>query len=291
LLGRWDATGISLLYGASGAGKGVFTAGEVVKLVRAGERVLLIDYESHPDEWARRVASLGGEDVMRQVMIFTPLDTTVWKAQAGPLWAVAPVLREFADDFRASIVVVDSIGAACLGQSLNEPVTAQEYTQALSTLGRPSISIGQVNRARDMTSPFGSTHWLYYCRAAWSIEKTGQSVIAEGDEAHNFVLTDRKANNYARAEALHVEVRWTDGKPVSMVEKAWTIELSDRIAAIIAGSETLLTAEEITDELNAGAQDVNEEVKGDSVRKALYRGSKGTRVRFVKSGRKWLLQG
>lgn len=142
-----------------------------------------------------------------------------------------------------------------------------------------------------MTSPFGSTHWLYYCRAAWSIEKTGQVLDADGSEMHNLVLTDRKANNYRRAEATHVVINWRDGIPTDMVEKPWSIELADRIAAVLAGAEGTLTAEDVTDALNVGAEDAGEEVKGDSVRKALYRGSKGVAPRFERAGRKWALAG
>src|SRR4051812_118896 len=58
LVGRLDPEGHTILYGPGGVGKGALTCWWIVRLVTDGHRVLILDWEGHATEWARRIRSL-----------------------------------------------------------------------------------------------------------------------------------------------------------------------------------------------------------------------------------------
>jgi len=49
-----------------GVGKGTLTAWWIVNLIAGGHRVLLVDYEGHPEEWARRIYGSVGRRPLRR---------------------------------------------------------------------------------------------------------------------------------------------------------------------------------------------------------------------------------
>jgi hypothetical protein len=262
--GRWDA-GHNVIYGRGGVGKGLKVADDICTLVSEGERVLIIDFEDHPDEWARRIQSLGGTDIRAAVLHVSPLDPERWKGRTGAIWDIAPRLREVADAFDASWVVVDSISPACYGTDISAPGTPQAYGQAIALIGRTAISIGQVNRAGDLRYPFGSVLWHYQVRASWSIETP-----PGGTRGTNLLLTDRKANNYAQAERVQCDVTWWEDLPRRVDELAYHLALAERIAIVLA--ENAKTAAEITADLNEEAEADDDKVLQATVRQTLNRG-------------------
>lgn len=281
LLGRYDPKGHSITYGPSGVGKGVLSSWDIVQLVGAGHRPLIVDYESHPDEWTRRIHALGGVEIAEQCVIVTPLDREFWGAPTGALWDIAERLRLEVERSWRTILVVDSLGPACMGMNMNDAATPQRYTEALALIGLPTISIGQINRAGDLSAPYGSVYWKYYSRAMWSAERApGQ----DDEEAQRLLLTDRKANNYARAERTLVAVSWSDDLPIAVEERPYALALADQVAAVLTTTAGL-TVSQIVDELNAEVEEEPRKVKADSVRAALRRGSKGLVPRFQASGR------
>lgn len=60
IIDRLDPTGHSILYGPGGAGKGTLASWWILQLAREGKRVLIVDYENHPEEWARRIHGSAG---------------------------------------------------------------------------------------------------------------------------------------------------------------------------------------------------------------------------------------
>lgn len=280
LLGRWDPSGLSQLVGQSGIGKGMLMGYDMAELVRQGHRPLLVDYENHPDEYARRIVAIAGRDVAEEILVVTPLDRERWKGSAGPLWDIAPRLAELVRDTDRTVMVIDSLTPACMGMAMNDPDTPQRFTEATVEICPITIAIGQVNRAGDLSAPFGSGLWKYWSRAVWSAERApGQTP----DGQQRVLLTDRKANNYATADRMLLTVEWRDGLPVSVDEQAYALALADQIEVVLGMEQK--TVGEIVDELNADVDEDRPEVKADSVRKALRRGSLSSPPRFAVSGK------
>jgi hypothetical protein len=260
--GRWD-TGHNILYGRGGVGKGLLVASEIVRLTNDGERVMVIDYEDHPDEWSRRVQALDGD--RSAVLHVAPLDPERWKGKTGALWEVAPRLRALADDFGATWTIIDSITPACFGADVIAAGTPHQYGGGVSIIGRPTISIGQINRAGDLAYPFGSVHWHYQIRASWSIETP-----PGGLRGTNLLLTDRKANNYAMAERMQADVTWWDDLPRELSERPYHLAVADRIDIILG--DRSMTAADVTAALNEDAEVEADKTSQPTVRKTLKRG-------------------
>lgn len=264
--GRWEEGAHSLLYGTGGVGKGLVIAWDIGRLVADGERVLIVDYEDHGDEWSRRVGAMAGADARGDVLHVAPLDPGRWRGPTGPLWAIAPALRELADDFGATWVVVDSIGPACYGADYaRDGNVPTQYAGAVRLVGRSTISIGQVNRAGDMRYPFGSVVWHYQARASWSIE-----TAPGGERGTSLLLTDRKSNNHARAERVQADVTWFEDLPREVAERPYLLALADRIAIVLEDGPR--KAADVVSELNAEAESESEMVAAAVVRQALRRG-------------------
>ena len=280
LLGRWDPKGLSVIFGPSGVGKGLQIAHDTVELVRMGHRPLIVDYESHVDEYARRISSLGGPGIVSQVLVVTPLDREFWRGPSGPLWDIEHQLHTVVELERRTVMLVDSLGPACMGMGMNDPETPQRFTEATQRICPLTIAIGQVNRSGDLSAPFGSVFWKYWSRAMWSAERAPGGAR---DNLQGILLTDRKANNYARAERTLVNVEWSDGLPIAVDEQAYAMALADQITSVISLRQ--MTVKEIVEALNEEVEEESHEVKADSVRKALLRGSRGKPPRFAVDGK------
>jgi AAA domain-containing protein len=271
LIDRLDPAGHTILYGTGGAGKGVIAAWWIVQLVGLGHRPLILDYERHPDEWSRRVGSLGGPESRSRVLHVAPL-SAAWQARRGALWAQAEAIRELALSWAATCIVIDSIVPACGAADPLKPEAASQYAGALEYIGLPALSIAHVTKADSVAYPFGSVFWHNLARVSWSIERDGDSAI----------LTARKANNYARPGKYAVTTTWRSDVPAEVWERPYSAQLADRIADVIVDSP--MTVPQIVGALNEG-DDEGVRVKADSVRAALRRGAK----RFVDDGERWRL--
>ena len=256
---RLDPEGQTVLYGTGGSYKGTVTAWWIVQLVRAGRRVLVLDYENHPGEWARRVAGLGGDAERAGVVHVAPL-TASWGAERGPIWKQADTIRALADAVAADYIVVDSIVIACAGFDPLKPETPALYAGGIELIGRPALSIAHATKAEDLRYPFGSAFWHNLARTTWSLKRDGERAI----------LTHRKRNNYASLGRFVVTTTWRDELPREVWEQPYIEALSDRIAGALV--DEALTAAQVAARLNADRTDDEEEVKADSVRKALARG-------------------
>lgn len=257
LIERLDPSGHTLLYGPGGAGKGTYAAWLLVRLVHAGHKPLVIDYEHHPEEWARRVYGLD-PDALPRILYAAPL-SAAWEGKRGPLWETADELRALCIEHEVTIGVIDSVAIACAGSDVSDPGTPSLYAAGLELLERPITSIAHVNRAGDMTYPFGSVFWHNLARLSWSLEADGPRGI----------LTPRKANNYERMAKVAVEVTWHNGRPVEVAERSYGDTVADRIR-LVMGSERM-TVRELTDAINDELDDGSKKVSEDDVRKTLNR--------------------
>ena len=245
-----------------GVGKGTLAAWLVVQLVRAGHRVLIVDYEGHPEEWARRIYGLGGAEALDAVMYVSPACAD-WKGHRGAIWDQAIDLHLLAIEWGATYIVADSIVPACGGTDPMKPEAAGQYCAALVEIGLPTLSLGHVTKADNPTYPFGSIFWHNLARISWSLTRDGEAVQ----------LVCRKANNYGHLGRFVVSTTWFEGNLGEVALTPYAVVLADRIAEAIANEALAVT--EIVARLNE--DEAEGKVKTDSVRTALRRGQKAGR--------------
>ena len=266
LIDRLDPDGHTILFGTGGVGKGTLACEWIVRLGRTGSRTLILDYENHPGEWARRISSLGGTSAVDRVTHAAPL-TAGWLGRRGPLWEQAEDIATLIDQSGVDYVVVDSIVPACAGMDPTRPETVALYAGGLEYIGIPALSLGHVTKADDLRYPFGSVFWHNLCRGSWSLKSDGNETI----------LCHRKSNNYERAGSFTVSTTWQDGALGEVWERPYSLVLADRIAEALA--EEPLGVADLVARLE---EDDGGSVKPDSVRTALRRGIKARK--FTKDG-------
>ncbi len=248
LLGYLDPDDHTILFGDGGVGKGIVAAWLVARL-SLDRPVLLLDYERHARwEWRPRVERFGGD-----------LDNVFITQPERPIWdATEDVLNEVAR-FGAEYVVVDSVGYACVGQEVEKSATAIRYSEAVSRIALPTLSLAHTTKAdADPRHPFGSVFWSNGARVTIGM-------AGEGDAR---VLTNKKTNQRAAFAPVAIDWTWTDeGLPPTLVERRLQLTLADR--AYVALSPNLaLTLEEIAAAVNAdGGQPTTWESVGKAVRR------------------------
>ena len=263
---RLDPLGQTILYGTGGCGKGTLTAWWLVQLVREGERVLILDYENHPEEWARRIAGLAA-DAAASIVHVAPL-TAAWRATRGPLWKQAKDIAALVAETHTTFVVVDSLVPACAGFDPLKPEAAALYAGGVEYIGLPTLSLAHVTKTEDLRYPFGSAFWHNLARTTWSL-----NVMGDGGRA---LLTHRKHNNYPAMGSFVVTITWRDDAPCEVWEKSYMVVLAESIDAALRTEA--LTVSQLVERLNDDA-DASGKVKADTVRKALRRGLTATRRR------------
>jgi hypothetical protein len=275
LIGRLDPEGHTILYGTGGVGKGTLAASWANGLLEDGKRILIVDYENHPSEWARRIFGFGAGNLAARILHVAPL-TAAWGGPRGAIWVQAEMLRELALQFEADYLFIDSIVTACAGADPMKPESVSAYTGALEYIGLPCLSLGHTDKAENLRYPFGSIFWHNLARMTYSLKADGATVI----------LQHRKHNNYEREPTRKVEVAWNDaGMPVNVDETLYAEDLARRISSALVGRA--LTVREICDRLDEEADEEAEPVKDDTVAKSLKRGAMSSPPRFRRDDKGW----
>lgn len=179
-----DPEGPTMVYAKGGTGKGLFACLMIGMLVQCGHTVVILDYENHPGEWGRRIRAMGLAplQMLRQVHYRSPYDPE-WKGPKGTIGKIAQAFREECDRLGATYVIIDSYlastGADAAMGGLNG---ANEYFAALTTIGRPSLTLAHVagEAKRFPPKPYGSVHVYNQCRETWAVESAIEN--AETDD-------------------------------------------------------------------------------------------------------------
>jgi hypothetical protein len=277
LIDRLDPNGPTILYGPGGAGKGTLGSWWILQLVRAGKRVLIADYENHPEEWARRIHGLGGAEVITSGAIqhVAPLSRH-WLGRRGAIWEQQNDIRELVVALGIDIIVIDSIGFACLGADVSDAATPQLYGAALEAIDVLPVSLAHVPKDGNLAFPFGSVFWHNGARGTWSLVEDGPKRI----------LTHRKHNNYPKYPTQQVEMTWRDGVPVEIWERPHHEATATRIERVLGNGP--MSVRSIVAALNAEIDDEDEkDIKQDTLERALRRGAKANPPRFAKEGELW----
>jgi hypothetical protein len=230
LIDRLDPEGHTILYGTGGVGKGALASNWIAQLVQSGHRVLILDYEGHPEEWSRRIASLAPDvhrgDAVRHLIPREPLAV----AAAEITWTCATYDLDY--------IVVDSVVMAC-GADPMKPEAAAAYGAGLVEINRPVLSLAHVTKIDDPRYPFGSVFWHNLARMTWSLTGSETEVL----------LKHRKHNNYPGSGTFTVTVTWEDGYLREVWEKGYTMTVLQRVLDALddVGS---LSFDQIMDVLN-----------------------------------------
>lgn len=226
LVGRISPDGHTIVFGPGDSGKGVIVCSWVHQHVEDGGKVLLLDFEDHPEEWARRLDGLGGPDMFGgdPILHVSPLRTALVTDARGVSAINWDGLYAAADTMSASLIVIDSIAYAVPGRDPSEPGTATEYSRLIQPFGTPVVSLAHMNRMGDERYPFGSVFWHAGARITWSL-------VAEGDDGAK--LTSRKHNNYEWQGAYRVTVDWLDNLPRNVHETPYGVSVEERIATVL----------------------------------------------------------
>lgn len=256
LLDRLDPMGQTILFGPGGVGKGLLSTSWIKRLVLQGRKPLILDYENHPEEWSRRLHGMGGD--ASQVMHVSPLGAG-WTTKRGPIWDQQEDIKALCVAYERDYLVIDSIAFACVGEEVVAPKAAVNFGTALEFIGLPALSLAHVNRANDMTQPFGSAFWHNAARCTWSMEPHQDGAV----------ITHRKHNNYAAEPQQLVTSEWVDGRPVRVEESLLAAVLPDRLHWMLStlGPTSII---DLVEELNDGGLPGSEVTKAQ-VKKAMQR--------------------
>lgn len=268
VLGRLPPAEHTILFGPGDTGKGTVAADWIVQASREGLRTLIVDYESHPGEWARRIFDLGGADALDPVAYANPVPPGY---PIGSLAVHIERLREAADNAGADLIVIDSVSAACGGDPLDSFV-AWAYQRAVMRLGRTVLSLAHVTKVHAMAYPFGSVMWHNAARMTYSLER-----VAGG----GLKLRCRKSNAYRKPADVLITPDWVDDRLRDVRYQDYSASVADRVADLLADGVDRTQAE-IRNEL----QDPDgEPLKEETVRFALTRNvGPGKRFTVARSG-------
>jgi hypothetical protein len=220
LIDRLDPTGHTILYGTGGVGKGALACRWIADLVLSGHRVLLLDYEGHPEEWSRRVASLAPE-IHRG-------DAIRYLVPRGALAAATAEIAWTCDTYGLDYFVIDSAVMAC-GTDPLKPEAAAIYATALLGIGRPALSLAHVTKVDDPRYPFGSVFWHNLARMTWSLTGSEPEVL----------LKHRKHNNYPGLGTFALTITWQDGYLREVWERGYNMTILRRVLDALEDSGAL----------------------------------------------------
>lgn len=257
LIERLDPLGHTILYGTGGIGKGALACHWITQLIHEGHRVLILDWERHPEEWSRRIAALDRgvhtSDLVRHLV------------PTGPIGRVADEVAWTCDRHELDVVVVDSAVMAC-GTDPLKPEAAADYAAAILAIGRPTLSLAHVTKLDDARYPFGSVFWHNLARMTWSLS---------GDNDGEVLLRHRKHNNYQGLGTFALTVTWSDdGQLREVWEKGYNASILDRVLEVLA--DDTATIGEVLTAIN---DDEHKAVTRDSLARTLRRAIPG-RVRL-----------
>ena len=207
VIDRLDPSGHTILFGAGGVGKGILATWWMVRLTQVGHRVLILDYEDHPEEWSSRFPALGG-DLQSAPIWVSPMSSS-WGGRVGALWTHAGDIKRLVEETSSSFLVIDFIVPACGGADPIDPGTVTRYANALTHLGRPTLSLGHIPKTGDHAHPYGSAFWQNFARTTWSLSR----------KQGRLLLEHRKSNNHPHQGRLEIEIAWSAGLPTRVSER------------------------------------------------------------------------
>lgn len=291
--------GVTILYGPGGTGKGVFSTYLAWQLVRAGNRVMVLDYEHHEAEWGRRARGMGYSGAELAMVEYRAPFGPEWTAKKGSLHEVADLIRDDCDSLGVTYIVLDSYTTATsTGDAMGGQAGAQEFFNAIARIGRPALVIAHVAGAagRFPERPFGSVFVHNLARETWAIEKTGVEDEEPWDPAiaHlmplviSLELRNKKMNNGARPKPQFISFSFMpDGTIEVDRQQPKGTNVASLITDVLIRSPKGLTASDIAKVIKS---DTGEVISDDTMRKTLLRNAARLFKRSDEVPHKWSIQ-
>ena len=255
----------TLLYGKGSSGKS-WMAQYLSVLVQEGlsmsgltvedATVLYLDWETDKNEIVSRVA-------MIRRGLGLPLDTPngIWyKPMSQGLASDIATVMELVKEHNIRFIVLDSLGAACMGEPESAEVVLRMF-MALRSLGVTSLCIDHTNKEGSL---FGSVYKFNNSRQIFEAKKAQ----GEGEDQLEFALFHRKANNSKLIKPMGWVLKFDneqhatyltrrDGK-VTKLETEMTVV--DRIKNLLEGNPSGMKPSDIATELERTPGHISKEL-------------------------------
>ena len=250
----------TLMYGPGSTGKSWF-AQYIAVLADAGmshggfhvepARVLILDWETSHQEIGSRVT------MIRQGLGLEGASHILYRAMTQGLASDIERIREICMEHSIELVIIDSLGSACMGEPESAEVVLRVFG-AIRSLGVSSLCIDHSNKEGHL---FGSVYKFNSARQVFEAKKSQQ----EDAEKIVFGLFHKKANNSKLLRPLGFELSFDndtiviDRRDVKDTELEEHMRVIDRIANTLA-SNGKLTVSQIAEEIQKEESHVRKEL-------------------------------
>jgi hypothetical protein len=198
----------TMIFAHGGSLKSYLAAYNAVMAARKGLNVVVLDWETYDEEWAKRLWH-----ICNGLGLPIPRNIT-YRTQASSLADSGDVVHELLADREADLLIVDSLMGALQGQ-LVESGPAAMFFETLRSFNIPTLIIHHTNAQGDS---YGGVYLHNYVRLKWNLNATPH---ADGKNI-DLIAKAEKANNDSRGQELKWRVtfniatsrRYTDGDSV-----------------------------------------------------------------------------
>lgn len=171
---------VSLLFGNGGGCKSLLAMAIAIITTTRGElpggiqathatNVMYCDWEAGLKNQARRLHWL------KRGLGLSSLPDIQYRRPKRPIWEIAASLRAEVQRLKIGLLIIDSIGYACVPEDLNEASTALRAMAACRSLGTTVLVIAHVskgnNDSKSRRTPFGSIFFENSARSQWEIRR------------------------------------------------------------------------------------------------------------------------
>lgn len=170
--------------------------------------VLYVDYESHPEEHARRMGWIlkGWGVPAREPGLVN------YRQQLRSVVDDIEELKRLRESLGARLVVYDSAAPACGGDP-NDAAVATALMNAMREIGGTRLLVAHVTaasaqRTEGVVRPFGSTFFWNLGRSLWEVQATE----ARDDGTRAVAFYHRKSNGQLHRHPVLWSVKWTDSE-------------------------------------------------------------------------------
>ena len=214
--------GVTVLYGPGDVGKGHVACEAIRHLVPLGP-VLILDYETHPSEWRKRLG----------MMIPNQLDKVAHMVPAKSLPKDVEAIRGVVKETGAVAIILDSYQAATPDGRVHaeQADVPREMFRALALLEVPTLVLAHVTKSGGdhQPYPYGSVFVHNYARMTWSAGKLSQE-----DEPLRVELRNRKSND--RPPEVPRVYEFLYGASGIRVERQMVLTHGEAIAFVLTNS-------------------------------------------------------
>lgn len=225
--------GVTILYGPGNVGKGHMACEAIRHLTPIGP-VLIIDYETHPSEWRRRLGAMLPPESLSRVAHVVPEKS---------LPKEADTLRGIVSEIGACAVIVDSYQAATPDGKVHaeQADTPREMFRAFARLGVPALVLAHVTKSggEHQPYPYGSVFVHNYARMTWSAGK-----LSQDDEPLRIEIRNRKSNDRMPEPPRIYEFKYA-GDTIA-VSREIALSHAEAIASVMSETKPMSAAAVLT---------------------------------------------